>query len=300
MLVRHLEDLGYSRYWLTEHHTSRQSGSPLIAAAVAAASSRTIRVGTAGVMIRYLRPLRVAKDARLLQLLHPGRMDLGIIGGPALSAPLHSALAVCEDERYDYRGSLTELALLLNPDPPAKSALSAHDLGPYSDEPIELWIGSTSIASARLAGSLGVRFAYHHYIDWEASTLERHALVDAYRTSFRPSKSLAAPYCVVVCYGSCAESELEARTHWSVVSGVRYDLELPSITQLNTAPDKPSFIGTPDQCYEQLHLLAEFYGVSELVVHGVAPGLRELLATYELLAGTPLISKRSAPVMPLA
>src|SRR5258705_1780644 len=77
-LARRLEALGYERLWATEHHSPQQSASPAIAAAIAAAVTRQIKVGTAGVMLRYQSPLRTAQDFHLLGALYPGRIECGL------------------------------------------------------------------------------------------------------------------------------------------------------------------------------------------------------------------------------
>src|SRR4051812_45200033 len=80
-LARAAESFGYKRFWVSEHRYATSSASPTVLAAVAASSTDRIRVGTAGIMLRYLSPLRVAEDFSLLELLFPQRIDLGTING---------------------------------------------------------------------------------------------------------------------------------------------------------------------------------------------------------------------------
>src|SRR5438046_1992473 len=85
ILLPALERLGYYRFWASEHHAAGQSASPTVIAAIAASQTSRIRVGTAGILLNYASPLRIAEDFALLELFFSGRIDLGIARG-AVSA----------------------------------------------------------------------------------------------------------------------------------------------------------------------------------------------------------------------
>src|SRR5262245_43034946 len=100
-LLPELDALGYHRFWATEHHSASQSASPMIIATLAAVACPRMRVGTAGVLLNLYNPVSVAHDVRLLEVLFPGRIDLGIasaIPGGAMGVALpdggsHSSFA---------------------------------------------------------------------------------------------------------------------------------------------------------------------------------------------------------------
>src|ERR1043166_171815 len=88
-LVTQLEASGYHRFWTTEHHTLSQSASPTVLAGLAAGMTERIRIGTAGILLKYASPAKVVEDFRLLELFFPGRIDLGIAGA---GIPAHEAI----------------------------------------------------------------------------------------------------------------------------------------------------------------------------------------------------------------
>jgi alkanesulfonate monooxygenase SsuD/methylene tetrahydromethanopterin reductase-like flavin-dependent oxidoreductase (luciferase family) len=280
-LVPCLDSLGYHRFWTTQHHGPVQSGSPVVLAAVAAGLAKRMRVGTAGVMLKAASPLKLAADFRLLELLYPGRMDLGVVG--ALPAPpIRQALLDGRHELDDigYARKLSELVRLL--DTSTVEVAGSVQAGPHTATVPQLWLCGTSRRSAHLAAELGLSFAYHHH-EWDSEDrpVDGPSIVDAYRQAFRPSPRLSAPRTVVVAYGLCAEQGKQARRLWFPPIG------LPA-----------NFLGAAKQCQDQLVSIAERYAASELVVQSVAHDLSARLDSYRLLAdsfGLPARAERLPP-----
>src|SRR5579863_8540422 len=181
-LAQHVEQLGYTRYWLAEHHSIAGlacSATPVLIGHVAAAT-KTIRVGSGGVMLPNHAPLVVAEQFGTLEALFPGRIDLGLGRAPGGDFLTMRALRRDLHQTGDaFTELLEELRTYLGPDGAGQAVKAIPGKG--SDVPITL-LGSSDF-SARLAGSLGLPFAFaaHFAPDMlEASTR-------LYRENFRPS-----------------------------------------------------------------------------------------------------------------
>jgi luciferase family oxidoreductase group 1 len=192
-LARRVEELGYRRFWVAEHHGSRSSASPAPAVLVAEIAARTSRmsVGSGGVMLTNHAPLAVAEQFATLDALHPGRIDLGVgRGSGTKDAVLVSALR---------RGA-----------PPADSEEYARSVGELLDFADVggpgVWLLSSSGQGARLAAKWGLPLVVAHHIRPDR-TKESVAL---YRSGFRPSRTLDRPYLMVALTAICADTNERA------------------------------------------------------------------------------------------
>src|SRR5262245_24379110 len=150
-LAPRAESLGYSRYWLAEHHEPTVAhGCPELLAVAVAGLTRRIRVGTAGVLLRYYSPLKVAKDFRLLHALFTGRIDLGIAGGRAPEESARGLLGGPEPTSPD-DGQSEKVGELL-----AHLSGERHPVAPLGVGTPEVWVlGSRRPESALSAGRHG-------------------------------------------------------------------------------------------------------------------------------------------------
>jgi luciferase family oxidoreductase group 1 len=275
-LIPTVERLGYHRFWAAEHHASGQSASPTIIAAMAAHATTRIRVGTAGILLNYHSPLKVAEDFALLELLYPGRIDLGLARGgtsPDIAQALRAGSQPLDFNGYAQR--VRELVSYVRTGHmPNTKGSPPYQLNLGSPEPPEIWICGTSDQSAALAGGLGISYSHHHYLaqqvrDSRPVAHDSHAIrryFDSF-TSYQGSE----PRSSVTAYGFCSESEADARKSWSTV-----------FTQ--TPVPQPTFLGTPEQCKVQLLELQYSYHTSELVIQSFAKSLVARLRAYELIA----------------
>jgi luciferase family oxidoreductase group 1 len=252
-LLPELERLGFHRYWATEHHSAFQSASPTIVAGLAAGITERLRVGTAGVLLRAASALRVAQDFATLEMFFPGRLDLGIAGatpaGPHLDE-LARDIQIASGDSYEERvRRLVEISRRgLLPD-----GMTA--VGPQRTSRPQLWLCGTSVRAAKLAGALGVSFAFHHYLASRSQSVVA-GVGEAYRTAYIDVDG-APPRMVVAAYGHCAKTEEAALVEWNAFFGIH-------------AP-KPSFAGTPVQVAEQLATLITRYEADELAIDCFAP-----------------------------
>ena len=205
-VARHVEQLGYKRYWLAEHHAIPGlacSATPVLIGHVAGAT-KTIRVGSGGVMLPNHAPLVVAEQFGTLEALYPGRIDLGL--GRAPGGDFATMRALRRDSRQsgdDFPALLEELRMYLGPEQPGQVVKAIPGQG--SNVPITL-LGSSGF-SAQLAGLLGLPFAFAAHFAPEYL----YAAAQLYRDQFRPSEVLRKPYLMVGVQVIAAETDAAAR-----------------------------------------------------------------------------------------
>ena len=205
-LARHAEGLGYRRYWLAEHHSIAGlacSATSVLIGHVAGAT-KTIRVGSGGVMLPNHAPLVVAEQFGTLDALYPGRIDLGL--GRAPGGDSHTMRALrrnLHQSGEDFPELLEELRSYLGAERPGQLVKAIPGQG--SNVPITL-LGSSGF-SAQLAGRMGLPFAFaaHFAPDY------LYAAAELYYEQFRPSKVLAKPYLTVALQVIAAETDATAR-----------------------------------------------------------------------------------------
>jgi luciferase family oxidoreductase group 1 len=205
-LAQHVENLDYRRFWLAEHHSIPGlacSATPVLIGHVAAAT-KTIRVGSGGVMLPNHAPLVVAEQFGTLEALYPGRIDLGL--GRAPGGDFHTLRALRRDLHQsgeDFPELLQELRTYLGPEKPGQVVKAIPGQG--SCVPVTL-LGSSDF-SARLAANLGLPFAFAAH--FAPDLLEESAHL--YRVHFRPSVVLEQPWLMVAVQVIAAESDASAQ-----------------------------------------------------------------------------------------
>jgi luciferase family oxidoreductase group 1 len=203
-LAQHAEEFNYRRFWLAEHHSIAGlacSATSVLIGHVAAAT-KTIRVGSGGIMLPNHAPLVVAEQFGTLEALYPGRIDLGL--GRAPGGDYQTMRALRRDlSGDDFPVLLEELRTYLGPEKPGQAVKAIPGQG--SGVPITL-LGSSDF-SARLAASLGLPFAFAAH--FAPDLLEQASRL--YRTHFRPSEVLQQPWLMVSVQVIAAESDQEAQ-----------------------------------------------------------------------------------------
>jgi len=269
-LVQLLDATGYLRFWATEHHSLDQSASPILTAGLAAAMTGRLRIGTAGVLLHYASPARIAEDFRLLELYFPGRIDLGVAGARAGSDDALHLDGRPPPTSASYAERLKTLVELVR---------GSHSLavGPRGSSTPPLWLCGSSRSSAELAGGLGMHYAFHRYLAG-SSTAARDAIA-AYRDAYRSSDG-SAPYALIACYGACAGSGDRAAQQWLAADA-------------GTA----CFLGPPAACVDQLDELALVCDADEIAINLLGDGIDARLDGYAMLAdaaGLTGVSRRAA------
>ena len=205
-LAQHVERLGYQRYWLAEHHSISGlacSATPVLIGHVAGAT-KTIRVGSGGVMLPNHAPLVVAEQFGTLEALYPGRIDLGL--GRAPGGDFQTMRALRRDlgqNGDDFPALLEELRTYLGPEKPGQLVKAIPGQG--SNVPITL-LGSSAF-SAHLAAQLGLPFAFAAHFAPEYL----YAAAQLYRDNFRSSETLRRPHLMIAVAVIAAETDEIAR-----------------------------------------------------------------------------------------
>ncbi len=214
-LAVHTENLGYSRYWVAEHHNSNSfSGtSPEILIGQIAAKTSTIRVGSGGVMLSHYSALKVAEQFSVLDSFHPNRIDLGIGRAPGSDRRTAAALTYPRptmDVFSDFPQMVKDLLSFLEDkveDEHPLSGISAQSSG--KDTYPSVWLLGSSDYSARLAAEMGLPFSF---ADFFGNTSEYGPQVtDLYRDNFKPSDYLSEPKVNVSLQVICADTEEKAK-----------------------------------------------------------------------------------------
>lgn len=285
-LAREVEGFGYARYWVAEHHNSTSStgNAPEILIGQIAANTSTIRVGSGGVMLPHYSALKVAEQFRTLNAFYPGRIDLGI--GRAPGSDQRTALALtyprppADVNRFPQMVSdlIAFLEDGLTDDHPFAGIRA--QAGPTPSDLPEVWLLGSSDFSARLAGLLGLPFAF---ADFFGTTGEYGpAVAHLYREQFKPSKYLDEPKVNVTVQALCAPTDEEARfiassrnlakaaQHLGLNDGVlppeeAVDYPLTEVARQYIESLTPAYVdGSPERVRSRIVQLAADYGTSDV------------------------------------
>ncbi|NLU92545.1 LLM class flavin-dependent oxidoreductase [Chitinophaga sp. Ak27] len=188
-LAKHVEKLGYKRFWMAEHHNmvSVASSATVVLLGYIAGGTSTIRVGSGGIMLPNHAPLVVAEQFGTLASLYPGRIDLGL--GRAPGTDQVTARALRRDRLgagHDFPEQVEELQQYLSFD----NHTSAVRAIPGEGLDIPIWILGSSTDSAHLAAAMGLPYAFASHF----APAQLHAALKIYRERFRPSEYLQEPY----------------------------------------------------------------------------------------------------------
>jgi len=301
-LAQFCDALRYHRYWVSEHHNSGSivGTAPEILMAAIAATTRRIRVGSAGVMLPHYSALKVAEQFRVLEALAPGRIDLGVGRAPGSDRLTAFALnphanAADEFPRQVYELQSWVAGATLPEDHPFR-AIAAQPQGPTSPE---IWILGSSDYGARLAAHFGLPYAFAYFFSDGAGVDEALAL---YRRNYRPSERYPQPNATICVWALAADTAEEARRlfttreHWRVgfEKGLRHPLVSPERASAHPYTDderalierlrRKAFIGTAAEVAAGLSTLAQRLALDELVVNTWTFDPAARRRSYELLA----------------
>ena len=310
-LAQATEALGYTRYWLAEHHgTDGFAGSsPEIMVTRVAAATDHIRVGSGGVMLSHYSPLKVAENFALLENMFPGRIDLGIGRAPGSDQLTAAALAYGNQIGIEYFPTkIADMTAFLAGKPPVSEPFKNVRATPVAPSLPEVWLLGSSDQSAAYAAHFGLAYSFAHFITPYAS----EAVVEHYRQNFRPSPVLAEPRVSLGVFVICAETSEEAeylaasRDYWRLKLGQGQHLPYPPPEEaLNYAYTEQErgviehnkanrLVGDPAFIKAQLEELAAGHGADELVVLTITYEFAARQRSYELLAEAFGMTQRKA------
>ena len=300
-LAQLADRLGYERYWVAEHHNTSAlaSTAPEVLIGHIASQTERIHVGSGGVMLPHYSALKVAEAFRLLETLHPGRIDLGIGRAPGSDARTARALApsgVPMDLR-EFPNQLLDLYGFLADDFPPDHEYHGIRAMPRPEAMPALWLLGSSDVSAGYAAELGWPFCYAHFINSHRADTD----LDAYRKLCAPSPVASEPRASIAVSALVAETEEEAeflswsRWGWRLMGAegrggipppeeaLAFDYTEPEREYLEVLKRR-SIYGNPEQVRERLLTMGERYGVDDFVVVTITYDYAARLRSYELLA----------------
>ncbi|WP_028534960.1 LLM class flavin-dependent oxidoreductase [Paludibacterium yongneupense] len=204
-LAQHAEALGFTRYWLAEHHNIAGVASAATAVLIGqvAAQTASIRVGSGGIMLPNHAPLVVAEQFGTLEALFPGRIDLGLGRAPGTDPQTARALRRDAFGGDAFPDLVAELRAYLAPADPGRKVQAI----PGTGSGVPVWLLGSSLYSAHLAAELGLPYAFAAHF----APAALHDALAVYRSGFRPSAVLAAPYAMVGVPFIAADSDERAR-----------------------------------------------------------------------------------------
>jgi luciferase family oxidoreductase group 1 len=300
-LARYTDELGYTRFWVSEHHnTGSLAGStPEVLIAYLASQTKNIRVGSGGVMMPNHSALKVAENFRMLEALAPGRIDLGMGRAPGTDRLTASVLNPSNQFReddfveqlYDLRNYFHDTG---QPGTPQDKIRAIPQVKTVPD----MWLLSSSGQSGVFAAHFGMGFSFAHFIN----PIGGPEAVAMYRERFKPSDDLANTQANVAIFVFCSEDEDKIRRHQAVmdfrfnqfekgkgflpfnyddIKDVAYTADEQDRIQYNR---KRVITGTPTEMKAKLTKLAEDYKVDEIIAVTIAEDFGDRLLSYKLLA----------------
>jgi len=289
------ENLGYRRFWVSEHHAfpAVAGSAPEVLLAALGAATQSIRLGSGGIMLPHYSPYKVAEVFSLLANLYPGRIDLGV--GRAPGADMSTAVALATDGRPKFEKFPDLVARLSDY---LWSPSSSPVVSPRALEQIPLWMLGSSADSAVLAAQRGLPYNLGLFINPQADT----RLIALYKQHFQPSENLHKPYAILTLSVFCADHEEQARalqlTHdlnlFRFFTGQSEGTSLtPQEAQAYPlGPQEQAFIagrrdsratGTPRQVREQIERLVQLHQADEIMAVSNMYYFADRKRSFELL-----------------
>jgi luciferase family oxidoreductase group 1 len=311
-LARHVDGLGYVRYWLAEHHNlaSVASPAPDVMIGQIAAVTNHIRVGSGGVMLPNHAPLVVAERFKMLEALFPGRIDLGLGRAPGTDGATAYALRSRLDAREgdDFLERLHELVLWETRDFPPGHPYNKVVAMPDDTKLPPIWLLGSSDYSSELAAQVGMGYAFAHHF-------ASHDAIDAmtnYRAHFKASPWRSTPHAILAVAVITAETDAEAERLASSMdlNRLRRDrgqyLPLPSPEEAEAYPyttaERSSiernrsrlFVGSPSTVMQKLQPMIDTSKADELMVISAIFDHEARKTSYSLLAEAFGLEKKEA------
>ena len=301
-LARRVDELGYRRFWMSEHHAmdTLACTAPEIMLARIGAETKHIRLGSGGIMLPHYTPLKVAEVFRTLHALYSERVDLGIGRAPG-GGPME-ALALKRDRNTkmldDFPDQVSELLAFLDRDFPERHPFAQIRVSPEMPGGPEVWMLGSSMWSSAAAAEFGLPYAFAHFFSGESS----RAAIEAYQRSFVASRYRSEPEAMVAVGVICAPTQEEAEylassvrlLQWRIRQGDRrpiaspeealHELNLLGNPSMETGEWPRYFVGTPAKAKAELEGMATALGISEIVVNSIIWDQGSRLRSYELLA----------------
>lgn len=302
-LARLCEELGYHRFWVSEHHnhaTIAGTAPEILIASIASVTQR-IRVGSAGVMLPHYAPFKVAEQFRVLEAIAPGRIDLGLGRAPGSDGRTAFALNPLANERpahfpSDTRDLMAWVSGAPLPEGHPFRTIKAYPLGETSPE---IWMLGSSDYGAQVAAHFGLPYAFAWFFTDGKGGAEAMKL---YRELYQPSARHPTPHAALCVWALAAETDEEAQFHFSSRAHVRLlrdrgifaPLEPAAVAAAHDYTEteaariaefrRTAFVGTAAKVMGQIRSLAESLDMQEMAIVTWAHDEQIRRNSYRLLA----------------
>ncbi|AIQ14893.1 LLM class flavin-dependent oxidoreductase [Paenibacillus durus] len=313
ILAQEAEKLGYSRFWVAEHHfaSGLAGSSPEVLVAHLAAVTSSIRIGSGGILLPHYSAYKVAENFRVLEALYPGRIDLGIgraAGGGALAVRALQEYGKAAPDNFSMQ--VKDLIAYLHDGADVHHRFAGLQAMPTGSSAPEIWLLGSSKDSALLAAGLGTGFAFARFINAH----DGEEAMASYRSRFCPSPLSLKPQGMFAVFAACAETTEEAdrlassmdlsavlldKTHVSAPTpSVEHALSYPytpyekHIVQENR---RSLLVGSPEEIRDQLHDLCARSGCEEVMIGTVMHRFSDKLKSYRLIAEACGLTPRMSP-----
>lgn len=302
-LIRMAESLGYKRYWVSEHHAmpALAFSSPEVLIAHLASATSKIRVGAGGIMLPHYSAYKVAENFRLLEALHPHRIDLGLGRAPG-GMPL-ATKALQQDKQVDinqYPQQVMDLIGFLYDSLPADHPFAQLTVSPQISSAPEIWLLGSSHESAHIAAQLGTYYAFAEFFGTpggQEATAYYHEHFNPHPVLNHQSRAMIAT--LVVCAETEEEADRLATSSDLLFLSLRTGKEQPFLPSVETAQSYPytdfermyvehnrhrRVIGTPDQVKKRLLQMAADFQVDEILINSPIHDEAARVKSFELIA----------------
>ncbi|KOS05509.1 hypothetical protein AM493_05285 [Flavobacterium akiainvivens] len=296
-LAQKAEEMGYTRFWLAEHHNMIHVASVATSVLIGhiAGKTKTIRVGSGGIMLPNHSPLIVSEQFGTLGRLYPNRIDMGL--GRAPGTDQLTAHAIRSDRMqavHNFGGEIEQIQRYFSEDNEWAQVRAVVAEGVN----VPIYILGSSLDSAHLAAKMGLPYAFASHF----ATSLLHEALDIYRKEFQPSEYLSKPYTIAGVNVIAADTDEEAERNFtslvrmflSILTGKREPLQPPMemtdelmMVQHNpTLRDmiKYSFVGRKEAVAKQLNKFIEVTGVDEVMVVSNMYRHEDRLKSYKILS----------------
>jgi luciferase family oxidoreductase group 1 len=295
-LAQRAEELGYNRYWLAEHHNMPgvASAATSVVIGYVAAGTKTIRVGSGGIMLPNHAPLVIAEQFGTLESLYPGRIDLGLGRAPGSDGYTSQALRRSNTQADSFPQDVLELQQYFGEAEGGQRVRAV----PGEGLNVPIWILGSSLYGAQLAAYLGLPYAFASHF---APTHLLQA-IQTYRSQFRPSATLSEPYMMVAMNAVVADTDAEAQRLFTSVQQQFLNIRrgkasqmAPPVDDINrlASPDELagmeqmlrfSVVGSPDTVRQGLSRIIDQTGADELIMTAPIFDQSARLRSIELVA----------------
>ncbi len=298
-LAKVCDALGFHRYWLAEHHASPGLAgcAPEALIGPVALATRTIRVGSGGVMLPHYSPFKVAETFKMLAALAPGRIDLGLGRAPGTDGRTSYALQRDRSKQmpsHDFPNNMAELLAYLGDGLPDDHPFAAlKDTLPTGGGAIEPWLLGSSTDSAAWAAEAGLPYCIADFINSDGL-----AQAELYRRTFRPSCWLAKPYLMMATWTIAADSRAEAERQALPARMMFAHLlqgELIAVPSVETAQtwaqskappsrNRRTVLGSAAEVRAELDGVAAQFGADEMMLVNIMSDHAARVRSYQLIA----------------